>query len=351
MTTTKISEIWYTFCPVAVVSHIAQDRGWLTEEFTKDNIKISHISCLSVENWQSHFSHQHPLLFRDGGNIPPIWAKAEGFASKVIGMTWSEDRQVIMVSKDSPIQSVNELKGKKVALPRRLPNLIDWRRTLIKRGIVMSLLAHKLSEDDIQFVDQPIDIPDIAKEKTPGKTGPVSMRPKIWQGEPTPEVDALKKGEVDAIYTFNGRDLALEKEGIARAIYNLHEHPDWQSRISQGYPYICTVSADFANEHPDLIIKWMKVLIKAGVWAKSNRTDVVQVMARAMKLSEDTFQKAFPADFHQHLVPEISHKGIDALEIQKKFLKEHGFINNEFDVRNWVDGSYLEAAMKELREK
>ena len=295
--TSEVSEIWYTFCPVVCVSHIAQNKGWLTEEFAKNSIKISHISCLPAENWQSHFSHEHPVLFREGGNIPPIWARSESFATKVVGMTWSEDRQVIMVRKDSPIQSVKELKGKKIALPRRLPNLIDWRRAVIKRGIIMSLLAHELTEDDIQFVDLPIDIPDIAKEKTPGRTGAAAMRPRIWQGEPAPEVEALEKGEVDAIYTFNGRDFALEEDGIARAIYNLDKHPDWKYHISQGYPYICTVSTDFATEHPDLIVKWMKVMVRAGIWARDNYTEVVRIMAEAMKLPEDTFRKAFPPIF------------------------------------------------------
>ena len=345
----RISDIWYTFCPVVCVSHITQDKGWLKEEFAKDGINIPHISTLPVKDWQSHFSHKHPRLFRDGGNIPPIWTRSEGVATKVIGMVWAEGGQVILVRKDSSIKSVKELKGKRVALPRRLPNLIDFRRAVAKRGIIMSLKAHGLTQDDVQFVDLPIDIPDIATETQPLRRTGWAISPETgWKIPQQPEVEALQNGEVDAIYSFHGREVILEQLGVARIIYNLDKHPDWKYRVNIGYPYICTVNTDFAAEHPDLVTRWMKVLVRAGIWAKENYAEVVRIMAEATNITEEAIQKSFPSDFHKHLVPEISERGIEALEIEKRFLREHGFINNDFDVRNWVDGSFLDAALKEV---
>jgi ABC-type nitrate/sulfonate/bicarbonate transport system substrate-binding protein len=50
-------------------------------------------------------------------------------------------------------------------------------------------------------------------------------------------------------------------------------------------------------------------------------------------------------------VPEVTDRGIEALEIEKNFLREHGFINNDFDVRTWVDDRFLSAAMRERDTK
>ncbi|MFC2005030.1 ABC transporter substrate-binding protein [Chloroflexota bacterium] len=345
----KISDFWYTFCPVVCASHIAQNKGWLEEEFAEDGIKLSHISTLPVKDWQSHFSHKHPQLFRDGGNIPPIWTRSEGAATKVIGMVWANGGQAIMVRKDSLIKSVKDLKGKRVALPRRLSNLIDFRRAVAKRGIIMSLKAHGLTQDDIQFVDLPIDIPDIATEKQPPKRTGWAISPETREKIPQQlEVEALQNGEVDAISSYHGREVVLEQLGVSRIIYNVDKHSDWKYRVNIGYPYICTVNADFATQHPDLITRWMKVLVRAGIWAKENYAEVVRIMAKETNVTEEAVQKSYPSDFHKHLVPEISEEGIEALEIEKQFLREHGFINNDFDIRSWLDRSFLDAALKEL---
>ena len=110
---------------------------------------------------------------------------------------------------------------------------------------------------------------------------------------------------------------------------------------------MCTVSADFAAEHPDLVTRWMKVIVRAGLWARDNHDEVVRIIASATSVPEEAIIASYPPDFHKHLVPEVSERGIEALEIEKRFLKEHGFINNDFDVRKWVDRSFLDAALKE----
>ncbi|MBW1911662.1 MAG: ABC transporter substrate-binding protein, partial [Deltaproteobacteria bacterium] len=61
----KISEIWWTACPVPSATNIAMALGWLEREFEKDGIRISHISSLPYEDRISHFTLKYPLLIRD----------------------------------------------------------------------------------------------------------------------------------------------------------------------------------------------------------------------------------------------------------------------------------------------
>jgi len=343
--------MWYTFCPVICASHIALEKHWFQDEFEKDGINISHISTLPTEEWQSHFTHKHKLLFRDGGNIPPIWAKSEGADTKVIGMIWADRGQSIMVPKESPIKSVAELKGKKVALPRRTGNLIDFRRAMAQRGIIMALKAYGLTEDAVQWVDIPVDVPDIAAEEdtAPKKDGWVIAPKTDWKTPQEPEVEALRQGAVDAIYSSNGIELVLEREESARVLYTISDYPDWKYSVNINFPIICTVSTDFAVKHPDLVTRWMKVMLRAGIWAREHPDEVMAIMSGAAEteLSAADLRRYYRDDFFMHLVPDLTDMGIEALEIEKNFLKEHGFINNDFDVKSWVDPSFLSDAVRE----
>ena len=345
----KVTNIWYTCCPVVCASHIAQNLGWLREEFARDGIQVLHISHLPPEKWRCHYSHRYPQLFRDGNNIPPIWTKSEGVETNVIGMEWMDERHTLMVAKDSPIRSVAELRGKRIALPRRLCFLIDFYRGMTKRGVAMALQANGLTLDDVRLVDLPIDILDMAKEKSTAATECATIRYDTgWKIPRQVEVEALQRGEVDAIFASSMEPAILEKAGLVRSLYHLDKHPDWRYRVNHGYVGVITVNSDFAQNHPDLVIRWLKVIIRAGRWAKEHHAEVLSIIAKETNTTEAVVQKSLAPDFHHHLVPEISEKGIEALEIQRQFLREHGFINNDFDVRGWVDGHFLSTALREL---
>lgn len=49
---------------------------------------------------------------------------------------------------------------------------------------------------------------------------------------------------------------------------------------------------------------------------------------------------------HFDLLPSFSGRNIAAIELQKKFLLERGYISKDFDVNTWIAGSFLEEALK-----
>ena len=344
--------IFYTFCPVVCTSHIALEKGFIEAEFAKEGIQTSHISKLPPTDWQSHFTHKYPYLFRDGGNIPPIWARSEGADTKVIGMVWTEPGGSLLVKKDSSIKLVSELKGKRVGLLRKLPTLIDFGRATEKKGIIAILQVHGLTQDDIQFVDIAIDIPEIGTERRPNKNDWWAISPrKGWKAPDSPLVKALYSGAVDAIFATYGIEVGLEELGLTRVLFNLQEHDNWRYLVNIGFPYICTVSRHLADERPDLVSKWMKAMVSAGLWARDNEDEVYTLFGNATRIPENSLRKHYRPDLAQQLVPEVTERGIEALENEKNFLRGHGFINNDFNVRTWVDDSFLSAAIRERDTK
>jgi len=70
-------DLWYSRCGAATASAIAIRQGWLQAEFSRGGTELRSLRDSedgSVRD--SHYHHQTSGLFREGGNIPPIWARA-----------------------------------------------------------------------------------------------------------------------------------------------------------------------------------------------------------------------------------------------------------------------------------
>jgi hypothetical protein len=48
------------------------------------------------------------------------------------------------------------------------------------------------------------------------------------------------------------------------------------------------------------------------------------------------------------MVPNLSPQNLAAIEIGKDFMVSHGYIKNDFDVKQWAAPQFLEQAAKEL---
>jgi hypothetical protein len=48
------------------------------------------------------------------------------------------------------------------------------------------------------------------------------------------------------------------------------------------------------------------------------------------------------------MVPNLSPQNLACVEIGKDFMRSHGYIKNDFDVRKWAAPEFLEQAAKEL---
>jgi ABC-type nitrate/sulfonate/bicarbonate transport system substrate-binding protein len=128
-TTTKqnsagIDTIWFTRCAgnarggVPTATGLAYQLGWLDDEFKADGITLRTLQETGNEaQHHNHYDHQLSNLIREGGNLYAIPAKAQGARTRLIGLTWIDEGQSIIVRPDSDIRSPRDLKGKRLALP------------------------------------------------------------------------------------------------------------------------------------------------------------------------------------------------------------------------------------------
>lgn len=334
-----MDNVYYTICPVKVASHLANNQGFFSEAFQSEGVRFTYISELPPDQWNIHYNHKSPRFFRDGGNIPPIWTRSRGTDTVLVGLNFSRRPQVILVAKDSPIQGVEDLSGKRLCLPSRKDE-IDFFRVMAHRGFLGALSLHHIKESEVKFVDIPV-VAAMSNQKGGGSIWGSKTNPDAFFGE---EVAALLQGKTDAVYQSGGRVGSVLATGNFRVICDLANQPDLFTRVSNGDPNVITVSGEIARNRPQLVVRYLEAALRGAAWGKTHPGESIRIFAKETFAPEESIRSCFPKDLHETLRPELSDVGLEALEIQKKFLLDHEYIEKDFDISKWVDKSFLNAA-------
>jgi ABC-type nitrate/sulfonate/bicarbonate transport system substrate-binding protein len=139
-----------------------------------------------------------------------------------------------------------------------------------------------------------------------------------------------------------------EGTGKIKAIEDLSRYPDWTLQVGS-YPAVITCTDVMAEEHPELVVTYMKAMIKVGRWANAHKRAAAVINDRQTfyKDAEDTYRSIK----HVDMVPNLSPQNLACVKIGKDFMLEHGYIKNDFDVNEWAAPEFLEMAAKELLEE
>jgi ABC-type nitrate/sulfonate/bicarbonate transport system substrate-binding protein len=160
---------------------------------------------------------------------------------------------------------------------------------------------------------------------------------------------ALLNGTEDAIYTQSKVFQHLqEATGELKAIEDLSRYPDWTLQMAN-CPAVITCTDVMAEEHPELVVAYMKAMIKVGRWANGNKHAAAAILNRQTFYldAEDTYEGIK----HVDLVPNLSPQNLASIEIGKDFVVSHGYIKRDFDVHEWAAPEFFEQAAKELLEE
>lgn len=339
-----LTETVYTICPVLVASNVAVELGWLDEEFARVGARAIYLRSLpSSGSWQWHYDHNTTNLIRDGGNSPAVWARADIRQTTLVGLTQAQPAGKIIVRADSDIYRVADLEGRRFGLYRSLnADKIDHRRATSEHGLEKTLALHGLTRGAVQIVD--IDDDDDHAGAPAAK--PAELWARSRRDEWTHEARALREGRIDAFFDYSvGGARRLEKTGEFKVIEDLDRHPDWTLRIANS-PRTIAVSTEFAQKHPEVVVAFLRAAIRAGRWINAHPAAAAEIFRRVtIYPSSCAIARALP---HFDLVPNLSAQNLAGLSIEKDFLLSHGYIKNDFDVKQWADRRFLDEALKGL---
>jgi ABC-type nitrate/sulfonate/bicarbonate transport system substrate-binding protein len=319
--------IWYTRCPVPTATGIAADLGWLTAEFAADGIEVRSLQDVArAEAADIHYTHAHPGLFREGGNVPALWARSQGEETRLIGLTWIEERQVIHVREDSPVVEPGQLKGLRLAIPRH-GIAIDFWRAMALHGFAGALGVAGLTLDDAELVEVP--------------AGRLAGQ---WEAE----FEALGSGTVDAVYTKGAVALETARRYPSRIAVELDQVADRRFRVNNGTPRPITVHQRLLDERPDIAVRFLSVLVRAANWAAGNPDETARILAAETGSGPAGVAGAYThASKFRDLHADLSPERLDLLAEQEHFLRTHGFLGSPVQVPTWADSAPLRAALQE----
>lgn len=174
------------------------------------------------------------------GETPPVFAQAAGADLLYVAYEPpAPHSEAILVPKDSPIQSVKELKGKKVALN--------------KGSNVHYLLVRALQDAGLQYSDiQPVYLP------------PADARA------------AFERGSVDAWVIWDPYQAAAEQQLQARTLR------DGKGLVDNHQFYLAT--RNYATQHPAVINTLIEEVRAVGQWSQANPQQVTDQVAPLLGL-------------------------------------------------------------------
>ncbi|MEK1906966.1 MAG: aliphatic sulfonate ABC transporter substrate-binding protein [Pseudomonas sp.] len=183
------------------------------------------------------------------GDIPPIFAQAAGADLLYIGAEPPKPQaEVILVAKDSPIQSVSELKGRKVAFQKG---------SSAHNLLLRALAAAGLSIRDIQ---------------------PVYLSPADARA-------AFERGSVDAWGIWDPFYSAVDLEGRARLLAN-------GEGLGLSGPFYLA-ARPYAEANPGFIQPLLDELTRAEALTRSDEAGSIRLLAQFMGLPEAVIVRAF----------------------------------------------------------
>ncbi|ENX64585.1 MULTISPECIES: sulfonate ABC transporter substrate-binding protein [Acinetobacter] len=214
------------------------------------------------------------VVFGEAGEAPPIFAQAANpNLVYVANQPPAPTAEALIVQKDSPIQSIQDLKGKRVALNKG---------SNVHYLLLKLLEANNLSLNDIQAVYLP----------------------------PSDARAAFEKGAVDAWVIWDPFFAAAEHQIHARVI-TTGEH-----LVSNHQFYLA--DRQFAESHPEALKTLVNTLNQTTDWVQTHPDDAAKLLEKPTGLEFDVLKSS------------ISRMGFGVQPISDKVAKEQQYVADAF---------------------
>jgi sulfonate transport system substrate-binding protein len=233
---------WATYNPVSMV---LKDKGFLEKEFAKDGIKVVWVKTVSSSN-ALQFLNADSINFGSTAGSAALVAKINGNPIKSVYVYSRPEWTALVTTKDSKINKVEDLKGKKVAMVRGTDPHIFTVRALLSAG---------LTDKDIT--------PVLVQQHADGG-------------------NLLIRGDVDA---WAGLDPMMAQHEIkdgARLFFRKPEANTWG---------ILNVREEFAKDHPDIVRRVIASYEEARKYSLANYDELKKTFIAVTNLEGPVVDK------------------------------------------------------------
>jgi sulfonate transport system substrate-binding protein len=277
---------WATYNPVSMV---LKEKGLLEKEFARDGISIRWVQTLG-SNKALEFLNAGSIDLGSTAGAAALVAKINGNPIKSIYVYSRPEWTALVTRKDTGINQIADLKGKRVAVTRGTdPHIF----------LVRALQSVGLTEKDIT---------PVLLQHPDGKT-------------------ALIRGDVQAWAGLDPMMAQAEVEDGTRLFFRKPEANTWG---------ILNVREEFLKDHPDLVRRVLAVYEEARKYSLADYNEVKRVFIAATKLPEAVVDKQLKER------TELTHSRIGAPQRESILaaglaLQQAGVVPANVDVKATVD--------------
>lgn len=278
---------------------LAKEKGLYEQAFAKVG---AHVHWVEFQSGPPYFQSiaSDRLDFGQVGNTPPIVGQAAGVNFKEINVTTEGlQNDAILVPKDSPVHTIKGLIGKKVAVA--------------KGSSAYGMLYTAFHQAGIK----------------PSQVNIVQLQPKEAQA-------AFDSHAIDAWVIWDPFVAYETQKNGARIIST-------EKNLGIRSPAFTIVRTKFAQEHPDLVVLFLKVYQQALDWQNQHPDEAVEVYQKAKNLDKSIIKTSIQN--HGDVNQPISPQDIQSQQATADLLFQLGGITKPVDVSKVVDNTFVEQAM------
>jgi ABC-type nitrate/sulfonate/bicarbonate transport system substrate-binding protein len=332
--------------PIPTATGIAHQLGWLEREAALDGTpltvgrgfraptaasdRLRATSPLAPPRASLLSAAAPPVHLWEGDSTRALWERSEGRATRLIGLTWIETFQAVVTLPDAGIRGPDQLAGRRLALPFDASAPVDVHRAAASRGLHAALRLAGIFPGEVAHVDVDVDA-------------------SLALGEPyAAELAALTSGDVDAVFVAGAAGVAAAARIGAVTVADVGRHLDPAVRTSATTPAAIVADAELIEREPNLVVRLLAVLLRAGAWAQLNAEDATGLLALETGAGVRHVRAAHGPNWSDQLHVDLSHRKLDALRVQHDFLVTHGFLARPVDLGAWIDPRPLGVARELL---
>lgn len=290
------------------VAGIAAEKGFIAAELAASGYGFEVVGFAGAGPAVNEALIGGSIDFAILADFPAITAKAKGVDTTLIAIENSLSNCALAVSPESGYQRIEDLAGKKIAIPKG---------TYMQRFFVLLIEEKGLREKDFEIIQMTNDMES-----------------------------ALISGSVDAIlFTSDTINKCVYVNKTARIIENTIDYPEYSGQS------VFVGRTKFIDEHPEAAAAILKGLAKAVDYALTNPEEAARILTAAGSSSPEVIEAAYgftDDGASERYILELTSDSRQKLERTKAFLLEHDFIADDFNISDWYRPEIYQSIQKQI---
>lgn len=281
---------------------LAKGLGYIDEELEAAGYKAEYMGFAQAGPAINEAFAAGEIDYAVYNELPVIMAKSNGIDIKIIAAATQDYNYAIIAGKDSGISSAKDLSGKKV---------IATTGTILYKYFADVCKANSIDISSVELVNAQADANSV-----------------------------LASGQADAYVTAYSAALQLESAGTGTIIEDTTNNEEERTGI------ILAARNGVLSSDESSAIALLKAFKKAADFAKEN-PDKVYGYLKTENYTEELLDKIYSYDkSFSYFDPYFTDTYYSHVENQYAFAKENQLISNDVDLKDLIDTTYLDKAVK-----